>query len=227
MELTNGIISIKNSALEDAIVHRLNDLTKPVGSLGRLEEFVLTYCLCRGRPDAALDTMRMFTFAADHGITAEKVAPYPKEVTRQMVLNMVNGGAAISVICKNACIDSKVVDMGVEGVFPKDCQGLVDRKVAQGTASFLRGPAMTAQQCEQALAAGAALATEFKADLFGAGEMGIGNSSSASALYSLVLDVPAEQTVGSGTGATGELLAHKKHVVADAVAFHRKEWDGS
>ncbi len=227
MDLTQGILPTNNPELEKAIIARLNDLTKPVGSLGRLEEFVLKYCLCRGSSDASIKKMRMFTLAADHGITAEGIAPYPKEVTRQMVLNMAHGGAAISVMCTNAGIDYAVVDMGVDADFSRDIPLLVHKKVERGTRSFLNGPAMTAQQCRAALDAGAGLVSEFGADLLGVGEMGIGNTSSASALYALLLDVDVEKTVGAGTGATGELLAHKKQVVKQAVAFHKKEWDRS
>jgi nicotinate-nucleotide--dimethylbenzimidazole phosphoribosyltransferase len=227
MNLTKGIVSTKNPALEKVIQSRLDDLTKPQGSLGRLEEFVLRYCLCRGNANAKLTSMQMFTFAGDHGITDEKVAPYPKEVTTQMVMNMVNGGAAISVMCKNAGIDYFVVDMGVDAQFDKKLSALIDRKVAKGTQSFLKNAAMTKSQCEKALMAGYNLAVESGAGLLGVGEMGIGNTSSASALYSLLLDITADKTVGAGTGAAGSLLLHKKQVIKQAVAFHRKTWDGS
>jgi nicotinate-nucleotide--dimethylbenzimidazole phosphoribosyltransferase len=167
----------------------------------------------------------MFTFAGDHGITAEKVAPFPKEVTTQMVLNMEHGGAAICVMCKNAGIDYKVVDMGVDADFKAESETLLIRKAAHGTGSFLEGPAMTKVLCEKTMQAGFDLVAEFPADLFGVGEMGIGNTSSASALYSLLLDIDADKTVGAGTGASGELLAHKKKVIKQAVAFHKQKWD--
>jgi nicotinate-nucleotide--dimethylbenzimidazole phosphoribosyltransferase len=112
-----AIHPMANKNLEKEIVERLNNLTKPPGSLGRLEEFALRYCLCRGKAGAQLSRMKIFTFAGDHGITEENITPYPSEVTYQMVLNMARGGAAISVMCRKAGIDCAVVDMGVKGSF--------------------------------------------------------------------------------------------------------------
>ncbi len=219
------IESIKNENLEKEIINKLNDLTKPIGSLGRLEEFVLQYCLCRSNANAHIKKMNMFTFAGDHGITQEGVAPYPKEVTQQMVLNMANGGAAISVMCKNSGIEYSVVDMGVDGEFSIDNQCFKSCKVALGTANFHKGPAMSLSQANQAILFGQQLAMECDTDLFGIGEMGIGNSSSASALYSLLLDMDPEKTVGPGTGASGDLLQHKKDIIRESVELHKKSWD--
>jgi len=217
---------VLNKNLEREIVDRLNNLTKPVGSLGRLEEFVLRYCLCRGKADAQLSRMKIFTFAGDHGITEEKVTPYPSEVTYQMVLNMAQGGAAISVMCKRAGIECTVVDMGVKGVFQKH-PGLLARKVAPGTKNFLKEPAMSTEECMRGIETGFQLAKESGCDLLGIGEMGIGNTSAASAIYSLLLDVDSEESVGMGTGSVGALLERKKQVVREAVSFHKKEWSGS
>jgi nicotinate-nucleotide--dimethylbenzimidazole phosphoribosyltransferase len=219
-----AISPIANKDLQSEIVTRLNNLTKPIGSLGRLEKFALRYCLCRGSVDAQLSRMKIFTFAGDHGITEEKITPYPSEVTYQMVLNMVAGGAAISVMCRKAGIDCAVVDMGVKGRF-QDSPGLVVRKIAGGTKNFKKGPAMSEEECLKALNAGCDLAAGSGCDLLGIGEMGIGNTSSASALYSLLLDLDPEHTIGAGTGSVGPLLEKKKQVVRDAVLFHRREWD--
>ena len=216
----------ENTTLRNQVQARLDDLIKPPGSLGRLEELVMQYCLCRVDADAVLEKMKIFTFAGDHGVTAEKVSPYPSEVTMQMVTNMASGGAAISVLCKNAGIDYAVVDIGVAGELPQDA-GIISRKVARGTDNFAKGPAMTEEQCLQALQVGIDLAGSEPCDLYGVGEMGIGNTSAASALASLFLDISAAETVGAGTGAAGDLLTHKKEVIEKAVAFHRKEWDGS
>jgi nicotinate-nucleotide--dimethylbenzimidazole phosphoribosyltransferase len=170
--------------------------------------------------------MQLFTFAGDHGVTRQKITPFPSEVTGQMVYNMLGGGAAVSVMCRKAGIGYAVVDMGVATDFP-DHEMLVSRKVACGTADFSQGPAMTDDECAQAIRAGIALAATSPADLFGCGEMGIGNSASASALYALLLSIDGKETTGAGTGATGELLAHKKKVVAEAVSLHRSQWDRS
>jgi nicotinate-nucleotide--dimethylbenzimidazole phosphoribosyltransferase len=168
--------------------------------------------------------MKIFTFAGDHGITEENITPYPSEVTYQMVLNMVQGGAAISVMCKKAGIDCAVVDMGVKASF-QDCPGLLIRKIAPGTRNFKKEPAMSDEECLKALDVGQNLAQGSDCDLLGVGEMGIGNTSSASALYSLLLDLDPEDTIGAGTGSVGVLLEKKRQVVRDAVLFHRKEWD--
>jgi nicotinate-nucleotide--dimethylbenzimidazole phosphoribosyltransferase len=215
-----------NDVLQKEVLERLDRLTKPPGSLGRLEEFALRYCLCRGRADAEISQMKVFTFAGDHGITEEKITPYPSEVTYQMVLNMVNGGAAVSVMSKKAGIECAVVDMGVAGPF-QQVPGLVIHKVAPGTRNFLLQPAMTEAQCREAIQVGFDLAVGSNADLLGVGEMGIGNTSSASALYSLLLDVDPEETVGPGTGSFGPLLDRKKQVIKRALLVHKAEWDGT
>jgi nicotinate-nucleotide--dimethylbenzimidazole phosphoribosyltransferase len=221
-----AVPSVRDIQLEEKIIDRLNNLTKPLGSLGRLEEIALRYCLCKKRVHAKLSRMKIFTFAGDHGITEEKVTPYPSEVTYQMVLNMAQGGAAISVMCKRAGIECTVVDMGVKGVF-QEHPGLLVRKVAPGTKNFLKQPAMSTVECMRAIETGFLLAKESGCDLLGIGEMGIGNTSSASAIYSLLLDVDSEESVGMGTGSVGALLERKKQVVKGAVSFHKKEWSGS
>lgn len=217
---------VENAQLTKAIQAKLDDLTKPQGSLGRLEDFVMQYCLCRGDSTANIKKMRLFTFAGDHGITEDGVAPFPKEVTRQMVLNMCSGGAAVSVMCKNADINYNVIDMGVDADFDNHPQ-LIKSKVGRGTANFRKGFAMTAKDCELALNTGIEIAQKYDYDLAGIGEMGIGNTSPASALYSLLLDVDSDITVGAGTGATGELFNKKKKNIRESVLFHRSTWDKS
>jgi nicotinate-nucleotide--dimethylbenzimidazole phosphoribosyltransferase len=170
--------------------------------------------------------MKIFTFAGDHGITEENITPYPSEVTYQMVLNMVGGGAAISVMCRKAGIDCAVVDMGVKSSF-QESPGLLIRKIAPGTKNFRKEPAMSDKECRKALDAGQDLAEGSGCDLLGVGEMGIGNTSSASALYSLLLDLNPDDTIGVGTGSVGALMEKKMQVVRDAVLFHRREWDHS
>jgi nicotinate-nucleotide--dimethylbenzimidazole phosphoribosyltransferase len=225
-EFIKGIPSIYSTELKEKIQARLDDLTKPPGSLGRLEDFVIQYCLCRGREDADVTKMKMFTFAGDHGITEEGVSPFPKEVTQQMVMNMVHQGAAINVLCKNGGIETTVVDVGVDGDL-EEISGLISRKVKKGTDNFCKGPAMSEEDCRSAMGVGFQFAQEDDGDLYGIGEMGIGNTSSASSLYSLFLSMDPAVTVGAGTGAKGELLELKKRTVTKAVEMHRKEWDGS
>jgi nicotinate-nucleotide--dimethylbenzimidazole phosphoribosyltransferase len=216
----------ENEALRRSVTDHLDRLTKPPGSLGRLEELALRFCLCRGKKDAEISRMKIFTFAGDHGITDERITPYPSEVTYQMVLNMVNGGAAVTVMCKKVGIDCLVVDMGVKAAF-RNMPGLLIKKVAPGTRNFVKEPAMSLEDCEKALEIGRDLAVQSNGDLIGIGEMGIGNTSSAAALYSLILDADPEETVGPGTGSSGPLLERKKHVIRKAVLLHRKAWNKS
>jgi nicotinate-nucleotide--dimethylbenzimidazole phosphoribosyltransferase len=214
-----------NSVLAKKIKTHLDDLTKPVGSLGRLEEFALQYCMIKQKENACIETSKMFVFAGDHGITEQNVCPYPKSVTFQMVTNIASGGAAISVLCKNSGIDLSVVDMGVDADFVYSSK-LINCKVARGTKDFSRGYAMTSDECRDAVSHGKRLAKESGADLLGIGEMGIGNSSSASALYAMLLGIEPERTVGAGTGSQGDMLEHKKQVIASSVAMHLKNWSG-
>ncbi len=220
------VLSTLNRELESRVKSNLDSLTKPLGSLGRMEEFALRYCLARGMEKPPLDKMAVYTFAADHGVTAEKVSPFPKEVTPQMVLNMLNGGAAVSVMANAAGVSDFVVDMGVDFDFMPHSK-LLSFKIAKGTENFRRGAAMTPSQCEQAIENGRKIAEQASGDLFGIGEMGIGNTSSASALYALLLGLKPEVTVGAGTGAVGDLLCHKSKVIEESVEMHRKEWDGT
>jgi nicotinate-nucleotide--dimethylbenzimidazole phosphoribosyltransferase len=217
---------VADASLEREIIARLNNLTKPVGSLGLLEELALRYLLCKRRVDAPLSMMQIFTLAGDHGITDEKITPYPSEVTYQMVLNMVRGGAAISVMCRKAGIGCTVVDMGVKGAFHEQ-PGLLIRKIAPGTRNFSKEPAMSEKECLKALDVGSQLAAGSGCDLLGIGEMGIGNTSSASALYSLLLDVDPLETVGIGTGSVGVMLERKKQAIMAGVSLHKKAASGS
>lgn len=229
-----GISPIANKQLQEKVQFRLDDLTKPPGSLGRLEDICIQYCLCRNDPEAKISNMAMYTFAGDHGITDEKITPFPKEVTVQMVENMISGGAAISVLCKKAAITSTVIDIGTEGdiVLSENSEKketgtrFIKKKIGRGTKSFLNSNAMSSTECEKALDTGYSLARDDKADLFGIGEMGIGNTASASAIFALLLNLDAHITTGSGTGSTGELLERKVDIIERALSFHRKEWDG-
>ncbi len=215
-----------NPALETEIKAHLDDLTKPLGALGRLEELAMQFCLVHRNVKAECKKLAVFTFAGDHGITAEGVAPFPSEVTTQMVMNMAAGGAAVSVMCREAGIEYKVVDVGVASEIPSH-PSIVSAKVAKGTKNFAKEAAMTAVELEAAFCVGFNCAANSGTDLLGMGEMGIGNSSSAAALYALLLDLPGDKTVGAGTGSAGAMLDKKRVVIADAVAFHKKDWDGT
>ncbi len=223
-QIISGLQTRAGFELEGRVIQRLDSLTKPPKSLGRLEDLALQFCLCRGKADATISRMKLFTFAGDHGVTEEGVSVYPREVTKQMALNMASGGAAVSVMCRQAGIDYAVVDMGIAAKIPAS-PGIIDRKIGPGTRNFSKEPAMSADECLMAMEAGFALVRDSGMDLVGVGEMGIGNTASSSALYSLLLNLDPAETVGPGTGAAGELLEHKQRVVMEAVALHESGWD--
>jgi len=205
--------------IEKAVIQRWNSLTKPPGSLGRLESLVRDYAVIHGTPNPPLRGKALVVFCGDHGVTEEGVSAYPREVTAQMVKNFLSGGAAISVLCRKNGIEPIIVDAGVNAD-PEP--GVVDRKIARGTRNFAKEPAMTRAQAQQALDHGAALAAEVKtrADIVAIGEMGIGNSTSASALLCVFAGSPPEQAVGPGAGLAPEGVSHKALVIARALALH-------
>ncbi|TLU83348.1 MAG: nicotinate-nucleotide--dimethylbenzimidazole phosphoribosyltransferase [Chlorobium sp.] len=200
----------------------LDDLTKPQGSLGRLEEIALKYVLATGSLKPVLSRKKICCFAADHGVAAEGVSAYPAEVTPQMVYNMLGGGAAINVLTRHAGVDLDVVDMGVNHDFP-DHSCLLKRKVRPGSANMATGPAMTMNDTLQAVFYGAGIAVDaHKAGyhLLGTGEMGIANTTPATALYSVLLDLPVESITGRGTGIDDARLEHKKKVIRRSLEIN-------
>ena len=207
-----------NSAIRRAVEDRWNSLTKPPGSLGRLETLIADVAEMQGTAEPNLDRKAMYIFCGDHGSTAAGVSAWPSEVTAQMVRNFLRGGAAISVLGESLGIELTVVDCGVLG---PPIVGALDRKVAQGTRNFVEEPAMTRAEAEQAMGHGAALAAECSADIAGVGEMGIGNTASASALVSAVTGMPPADTVGAGAGVSAEGLVRKREAVEAALARHR------
>ncbi len=202
--------------IEEQVRRRLDCLTKPRGSLGRLEELAVQYGAARGTAKLRVERKAVFIFCADHGVAAEGVSAYPREVTRQMVRNFLAGGAAINVLCRQYGIDAYVVDVGVDGdVEP----GALDRRVARGTRNFLHEPAMTRAEAEQALAAGREMAA-MAYDLAGTGEMGIGNSTAAAAVVAGLTGRDPEEVAGRGTGIDDARWRHKVEVVRRALARH-------
>lgn len=217
-QLLNRIEPVDRSLSAVAQAH-LDDLTKPQGSLGRLEEIALKYVLATGSLTPLLTKKKICCFAGDHGVAAEGVSAFPAEVTPQMVYNMLNGGAAINVLTRHAGADLDVVDMGVNHDFP-DMAGLVKRKVKPGSANIAIGPAMSEADALHAVLIGAELAVEaHKAGyhILGTGEMGIANTTPATALYSVLLDVPVESITGRGTGIDDERLKHKIEIIKKAI----------
>lgn len=197
------------------VQQRIDNKTKPLGSLGVLEDLARKIALIQETEEPQLTKPTLLVFAADHGLAAEGVSAYPSEVTQQMVLNFLAGGAAVNVFSTLAGLDLKVVDAGVRGDFAPDSR-LLDRKVAMGSANMMREPAMTEAQLNLCFEHGEAIIEDLAQQgctLVGFGEMGIGNTSSASLLMSLICDLPLEQCVGRGTGLDLDQLAHKRAVL--------------
>jgi nicotinate-nucleotide--dimethylbenzimidazole phosphoribosyltransferase len=199
----------------------LNTLTKPLGSLGRLEDLAAQMvCILE---DAHSQPLRkaVYVFAADHGITAEGVSAYPREVTHQMVLNFLAQGAAVSVLARLHNASLHVVDVGVDADFA-DAEGLIHRKVARGTANMLHAPAMTDTELAQALEAGITLAADAASageTLIAVGEMGIGNTTAASAITCALTGATAIEATGRGTGVDD--AAHQRKVAVVQAILHK------
>jgi nicotinate-nucleotide--dimethylbenzimidazole phosphoribosyltransferase len=196
---------------ERATQERLDSLTKPLGSLGKLEDLARRIAVIQGKVPPRLGRKLLFVFAADHGITQEGVSAYPKDVTAQMTYNFLNGGAAINVLARHYGVDTEVVDVGVDCEFGEP-RGLRNCKVRRGTANFARGPAMTRDEAARSVKLGIELAREAAAEnvfLLGAGDMGIGNTSSATAILCAMTGTAPDAAVGRGTGIDDATLARK------------------
>lgn len=202
--------------LADAVRAELDRKTKPPGSLGRLEQLALQLALIQDRPRPQLQRCRSVVFAADHGVAARGVSPYPQAVTAQMVANFLAGGAAIAVLSRLFDCDLQVVDCGILQP-PAAHPSLLSRRLGAGSADLLQGPALTPEQVEAALANGARVVAELPADAYAFGEMGIGNTTSASALMHASTAFDAAQCTGRGTGLDAAGLARKTGVVRGAV----------
>ncbi|UCG21324.1 MAG: nicotinate-nucleotide--dimethylbenzimidazole phosphoribosyltransferase [Deltaproteobacteria bacterium] len=202
-------------SLEAKIRAHLDNLTKPVGSLGFLEDLAANYCLMTGNITPQLGKKRIVTFVGDHAVAAEGVSAYPSEVTPQMVYNMLAGGAAINVLTKHIGADLQVVDIGVANPL-EGASGLLRRKVKAGTDNMSRGPAMTQEEAIQAILVGVELAHAAADDgvtLLGTGEMGIANTTPSSALYASLIPCPVIEVTGRGTGIDNTRLRHKIKVI--------------
>lgn len=219
MNLNIEIPDAVDPALEYRVWQRWNSLTKPPGSLGRLESLVVEYALMHGTDRPQIDRKVLVLFCADHGVTAEGVSAFPREVTAQMVKNFLTGGAAISVLCRQLGIEPVVVDAGVDGPVEP---GALDYKCGQGTGNFAKKPAMTMAQAELALRNGIALAGEVRqrADVAAVGEMGIGNTTSASALLCALTGCSPHDAAGAGTGLDAARISRKAEVIARALRLH-------
>ncbi len=210
------------TTLRQRLQHQIDTKTKPLGALGRLEDIALQAGLIQGTIHPRLNRPHIVVFAGDHGIAATGlVNPYPQSVTAQMVLNFLAGGAAINVFCRQHHIGLSIVDAGVN--FDFDNNQLVSRKIAHGTRNYLETEAMTTEEMERAMEAGKQIVADLHAggcNCIGFGEMGIGNTSSASLIMSYVTGIPVEECAGRGTGLNDQQLGKKKDVLREAFRRH-------
>jgi len=214
-----SIPAFDRPALAARLAQVLDNKTKPVGALGRLEALAARLGLILGSEAPRLESPCMVVCAADHGLAARGVSAYPSDVTWQMVENFLAGGAAVSVLARQHGLALTVVDCGVRHDFaPRD--GLVDRKIAAGTADSSAGMAMSRAQCEQAIANGMALVRDLPGNALLLGEMGIGNSSAASMLLARLAAIDIDDCTGAGTGLDAAGLARKRALLRQVLERH-------
>lgn len=212
-------VGLTDPAAEVAAWRRLDSLTKPPRSLGRLEEIAARVARVQSTDRPSVSRKAIILAAADHGVVAEGISAYPQDVTWQMVANFAAGGAAINALGRSVGCDVVVYDVGVARDI-SDMQGIEHRKIAYGTDNMALGPAMTREECARAVLTGVEAARELAQrgySLIGTGEMGIGNTTAASALTAAFASAEVEAVVGRGTGIDDDALSHKVEVVRRAL----------
>ena len=225
--LTNTIKNIKplDKAAMDKAKARQDQLTKPAGSLGRLEELSIQIAGIQGKAKPVIKKKAIITIAGDHGVVDEKVGNWPREVTAQMVENFLRGGAGINVLSRQAGASIVFVDMGVASDLKPNKQ-LIAKKIDYGTKNMCKGPAMTEEQAIKAIEAGMEIVdAEAKKglDIVGTGDMGIGNTTASSAIFAVISGKKVEEATGRGTGLSDEQLAHKIEVIKRALAVNKPD----
>ena len=219
-------IPVPDSSILDAIQHKIDFKTKPLGALGQLEKLALRISLIQQTLNPSLQKPHLVVFAGDHGAAQEGISKYPPEVTYQMVMNFVQGGAAINVFCRQHNITLEVVDAGVNGTFEKNLP-IIHNKIPNtfGTNNYLKEPAMSIKEGQKSIDRGAALIQkiyENGCNIIGFGEMGIGNTSSASLIMSKICKLPLSECVGRGTGLDDQALKTKLQLLQKAQDLHRR-----
>jgi len=214
-----SISDIRDDALAARLQGALDNKTKPLGALGRLEGLALRIGMILGSETPVLEAPQMLVCAGDHGLAARGVSAFPSDVTWQMVENFLAGGAAVSVLARQHGLALTVVDCGVRRDFQAR-PGLVSRRIAAGTADASAGPAMTAGQCAQAIANGREVVRALPGNALLLGEMGIGNSSAAAMLLSRLAGLDIDACTGAGTGLDAAGLARKRTVLREVLALH-------
>ncbi len=227
-EETLKAIKPVDKAMNDKAHERLDSLTKPRGSLGRLEELASRLVSITGELSPVIYNKKVFVFAGDHGVADEGVSAFPKEVTPQMVINFLKGGAGINVLANHVGAEVVTVDIGVDFDFStlgELSDKLVDRKVVRGTKNIRKGPAMTREETLACIEAGINLAFEHatKGAIFGTGDMGIANTTPSSAIAAVFSKRPASEVTGRGTGIDDASLKHKIKVIEDALIINKPD----
>lgn len=207
----------KSTLFESQLQRVIDGKTKPIGALGQIEALAAQIARIKGSLIPKTDTATLTIFAADHGIAASGVSAYPQDVTRQMVLNFLAGGAAANVFARSVVADVAVVDAGVAGA-PLGADGLIDRRIGPGTSNSIVGPAMNEAQSQTAFSVGEEIGEAVGSDIACFGEMGIGNTSSASLLAAKRLGMPVRELVGRGTGVDDAALARKTALLEEAFS---------
>ena len=220
MELDWKIEPLDEAAMTAARA-RQAQLAKPPGSLGRLEDLSVQLAGITGKVHNRIEKKHLLVFAADNGVVAEGVSSAPQSVTLMQTINLTRHKTGASTLCKHFGCGITVCDVGVNAEIrePK----VLNRKIAFGTGNILHGPAMTRQQCIKAIQTGFALALETDADVIGIGEMGIGNTTTSSAVLSVLLDADVEAVTGRGGGITDQSFLKKKQVIKDAIAINQPD----
>ncbi|GFO58565.1 nicotinate-nucleotide--dimethylbenzimidazole phosphoribosyltransferase [Geomonas silvestris] len=228
MELLNrtlaAIAPVDETLLAQAQA-KLDNKTKPLGSLGTLEEVARRFAAITGDLSPQVGKKVIFTFAGDHGIVEEGVSLFPKEVTPQMVLNFLRGGAGVNVLARHSGAEVRVVDIGVDYDF-EPAPGLIIKKIAKGTRNFAKGSAMTREEAVAALEVGIELAAQAKAEgvtMVGTGEMGIGNTSPSSAIIAAFSRCSVREVTHRGTGINDGALEHKIKVIEAGLELNRPD----
>ena len=222
-EIISSISGANKAAILEAQKH-MDSLIKPLGSLGKLESMAIKLAGITGQVKNRVDKKCSIVMAADNGICAEGVSCSPQDITLMQAINMTKGICGMGVLSKHANADLKVVDIGIMQDY--DCDKIYNRKIKYGTDNFAKGPAMTYDEAVRAIMVGiemVKMAKDEGVNLIGTGEMGIGNTSSTSAVFMALTGKSADEAVGKGGGLTEEALAHKKEVLTEAIKLNKPD----
>ena len=217
-------INTPDESLRPAIQEKIDNLNKPKGSLGRLEELAMQVCLIQQTLSPSLEHPCHLLLGGDHGIEREGVSVSPREVTWQQMMNFTRGGGGVNMFCRQHGFKLRIVDVGVDYDLSA-VDGIIDRKIARGTKNFLYEPAMTEEEFDKAIEVGAALVDDCIAEgckILSIGEMGIGNTSPSSIWMHLFGNIPLNDCIGAGSGLDSPGIRHKYEVLSKAVTCHER-----